>query len=644
MTVIRFFVLFILSLIASFESHAAIEETLPIQIELIQEKAAEPGLPFQIALCLRLKEGWHVYGNNPGEAGLPLKVKWELPAGFEVGPLEWPIPESFVVSDLVGYGYKNKAILLAQITPPSDLPLDNPLNLKATIKWLVCSAEACQPGSTSLDIPLLVSNSSSLPNKSVLNLFTKARAKIPLSPVEASGEIALLDQANLYETRSNPISEQPHEFAFSGGIGMALLFAFIGGMILNLMPCVLPVMSIKVMSFMKLAGENRTLMLRHGWMFAIGVLVSFWILAAVMLVFRSYGTSVGWGFQMQNPLFIVVLASLLFIFALNLFGVFEIGTTMSSWAGQTQLKHSQNPSGYTSSFLSGVLATAIATPCTGPFLGSAIGFAVTLPTWKALLIFTSLAMGMSSPYLILVTFPIGLQFIPKPGPWMETFKQLMGFFLLGTVVWLLWIFNAQMSPNALIFLLIGFLFFSVGAWIYGKYAYALISRQKLTFVYATVCILIVLGCRSITFSFEDRDEPNIIAEASHADPDWHPFSPELLAQFRDEGRPVLIDFTAKWCLVCQTNHIVLTTNGIKKHLKEKGVVKMVADWTKNDPIITEALSQFGRNSVPLYVLYGADTNEQPTILPQILTEGVVLQHLNALIPSNKETLNREEIS
>ena len=197
-------------------------------------------------------------------------------------------------------------------------------------------------------------------------------------------------------------------------------------MILNFMPCVLPVMSFKVMSFVKMAGQSRSLTLKHGLMFSFGVILSFWLLASAMLMLRTYGQAVGWGFQLQEPLFVVILASLLFIFALSLFGVFEWGMFFASWAGQAQAETAQKSNGYTGSFLSGVLATAVATPCTGPFLGSAVGFAVTLPVFQSLLIFTSLGLGMCFPYLLLAAFPSFLRFMPKPGAWMETFKQLMG--------------------------------------------------------------------------------------------------------------------------------------------------------------------------------------------------------------------------
>lgn len=434
------------------------------------------------------------------------------------------------------------------------------------------------------------------------------------------------------------VSNSPSSFTFEGGLGLALLFAFMGGVILNLMPCVLPVMSFKVMSFVKMAGQSRSLTLKHGLMFSLGVVLSFWLLASMMLMFRSYGQAVGWGFQLQEPLFVVVLASILFIFALSLFGLFEWGMFFASWAGQTQVETTQKSSGYTGSFFSGILATAVATPCTGPFLGSAVGFAVTLPVFQSLLIFTSLGLGMSFPYLLLAAFPSCLRFMPKPGAWMETFKQLMGFLLLATVLWLVWVFSAQTDTFSLICLLTGFLFFSIGAWVYGKGCSPVAKRTTRLFAFAFVVLFAFVGVEAILFPRASWYNQEIADNETKSPNDlwagWETFSPERVAQLRKEGKPILIDFTAKWCLICQTNHLVLGSEGVKEQLASLGVVKMKADWTKNDPMITEELSKFGRNSVPLYVLYGVDEKKDPVILPQVLTPDLVAQQINIAIPND----------
>jgi thiol:disulfide interchange protein/DsbC/DsbD-like thiol-disulfide interchange protein len=434
------------------------------------------------------------------------------------------------------------------------------------------------------------------------------------------------DPMSSTQTGHLPVNQQKN---FDGGLGLALLFAFMGGALLNLMPCVLPVMSFKVLSFVKMAGQSRSLTFRHGLFFSFGVILSFWVLAGIMLLLRAYGQAVGWGFQLQEPLFVVILATILFICALSLFGVFELGLFVSSWAGQTEAETSRKTPGYLSSFLSGVMATAVATPCTGPFLGTAVGFAVTLPVFQSLSIFTFLALGMCSPYLILAAFPACLRFIPKPGPWMETFKHLMGFVLMATVLWLLWVFSAQTNSLSLIFLLAGFLLFSVAAWLYGQGASPAAGKSKRLITYVAVALIFLLGCRIIAIPQSSWYSDQSIAEAGQQDPwsGWETFSPERVAELQKAGTPILIDFTAKWCLICQANHVVLASEQVNRKLNDLGVVKLKADWTRNDPVITEELAKLGRTSVPLYVMYGKGTPGQPLILPQILTPGVVLEHL-----------------
>lgn len=418
-------------------------------------------------------------------------------------------------------------------------------------------------------------------------------------------------------------------------LGLGLIMAFVGGMILNLMPCVLPVISLKIFSFVKMAGQNRTIILKHGAFFAVGILVSFWVLAGVMLALQAYGSSVGWGFQLQEPLFVGVLASLLLVFGLSLFGVFEIGTSVMSAAGSM---HSSGETGVWGSFLSGVLATAVATPCTGPFLGSAVGFAVTLPPLLAMLIFTSLGLGMAFPYLILSAFPALLRFIPKPGPWMVTFKEIMGFFMIATVLWLVWVFGAQTSSLGVFLLLIGFFFLSLGCWIYGKWGSPIKNRMTrgVGYVMTVVCLIVatyaILNSTAEWVSASEDTSRTSVSGAAASIYEWEDFSPERVADLQAKGIPVFIDFTARWCLICQANHVVLSVDEVTEKMAQLGVVKMLADWTRNDPVITRELRKLGRNGVPLYVLYGKSTAQEPLILPQVLTPEIVLNSLKEITP------------
>ncbi len=420
----------------------------------------------------------------------------------------------------------------------------------------------------------------------------------------------------------------PMESDFDGGLGMALILAFVGGMILNLMPCVLPVMSFKILSFVKMAGQSRKLTLQHGIAFSMGVLISFWVLAAALLILQAYGHSLGWGFQLQEPIFVAILAAILLIFSLSMFGVFEMGVKMGSMAGQ--LQHQSAKEGLTASFLSGVLATMIATPCTGPFLGTAVGFAMTLPYYLSLLIFTSLGAGMAFPYLLLSAYPKLMRFLPKPGLWMETFKQLMGFLMLASVLWLVWVFGAQTNSMGIVILLGAFFIMSIGCWIYGRWATPLQSKTS-RFISLTIAVLLLAtGFGTLTYATAGNETETVHSKEQVASVEgaWEEFSPERVAELRAKGIPVFVDFTAKWCLICQANHMVLTTNNVHAKFNERGVVRMKADWTKKDSVITEELRKFGRNSVPLYVLYNGD--EKPAVLPQVLTPNVVLDHLEAV--------------
>ncbi len=413
---------------------------------------------------------------------------------------------------------------------------------------------------------------------------------------------------------------------FDGGLGMALILAFIGGMILNLMPCVLPVISFKILSFVKMAGQSRKLTLQHGLAFSGGVLISFWVLAIALLILQAYGHAVGWGFQLQEPIFVAMLAAILLIFSLSMFGVFEMGVKVGSMAGQFQ--HQGAKTGLVGSFSSGVLATLIATPCTGPFLGTAVGFAMTLPYYYSLLIFTSLGLGMAFPYLLLSAYPQLMRFLPKPGAWMETFKQLMGFLMLASVLWLVWVFGAQTSSMGIVLLLGAFFIMSLACWIYGRWATPMHSKISRLIGITLAALLLLIGFYALTYATDNNwENTQSKKEMASTEGVWEEFSPQRLAELKAKGIPVFIDFTAKWCLICQANHMILTTSEVHAKFNELGVVRMKADWTKKDAVITEELRKFGRNSVPLYVLYNG---EEPSVLPQVLTPGLVMDHLKNL--------------
>lgn len=430
------------------------------------------------------------------------------------------------------------------------------------------------------------------------------------------------------DTASSPVAASNDGVS---SIGMALGLAFLGGLILNVMPCVLPVIALKIFGFVKMAHQRRITIFKHGAVFSLGVLISFWLLSGVLLVLRAYGEGVGWGFQLQEPVFVAVLATILFLLGLSLFGLFEMGTSLISLGQKAKSTASSSPVG--SSFMSGVLATLVATPCTGPLLGPALGFAMTLPPIKALTIFTSMGLGMAFPYLLFSAFPALVRYLPKPGNWMITFKQLMGFLMMATVVWLVWVFGAETDNMATFVLLGSFLVIAIGAWIFGQWATP--SRSKLTRLLASGCaaILLVLGGGASIMTAKQHREMFISPSGGTrlvADHGWEVYSEERLETLRQQGVPVFIDFTAKWCLICQANKVTLHSSEVQKAFNEKGVVTMIADWTKKDPSITKELEKLGRSGVPVYALYPGDPTLLPHILPQTLTGKVVRDYLNRL--------------
>lgn len=405
--------------------------------------------------------------------------------------------------------------------------------------------------------------------------------------------------------------------------GAAVLFALIGGVMLNLMPCVFPVLSIKILGFVQQAGEDQAKVKVHGIVFTVGVLVSFWVLAGLFLILRAAGQEIGWGFQLQTPGFVAVLASVLFLFGLNLSGVFEIGESLTGAGGELQSK-----SGFKGSFFSGVLATVVATPCTAPFMGSALGIIVTLSAVQSMLIFTALALGVALPYLILSFFPAFLKWLPRPGAWMETFKKGLAFLLYASVVWLAWVFGNQVGVTGMAGLLLGLVFFGIAAWIWGGWG-NLAKRKSVRRIALIVALPILLlgGWIQYKASTLFAAPSNITEAANQNSIFWQPYDPDTVTSLVAEGKTVYVDFTATWCLTCQVNKKVAFGNDeVVDYFKTHEIVALKGDWTRRDPVITRELQKFGRSGVPTNIIYhpGGTT----TLLPEVLTPSVVLKAFN----------------
>ncbi len=399
----------------------------------------------------------------------------------------------------------------------------------------------------------------------------------------------------------------------------ALAFALAGGVLLNLMPCVFPVLGIKVMGFVEHAhGEARALR-AQGAVFAAGVLVSFLALAGVMLALRAGGVQLGWGFQLQSPAFVTLVAALFFVLALNLSGVFEWGAFAQSMTSELSAKGR-----YADAFLAGVLATVVATPCTAPFMGAAVGFTLAQPAAVALLVFAALGVGMAAPVFLLSFFPALLRKLPKPGAWMETFRQLMAFPLYATVAWLAWVLGAQAGNDAVLALLAGLVAIAIAAWIHGRWAHSPGAwRHAFTALFAALGLW-------LAWPGAATPGPAALAAPKAGELPWQEWSPEKVAALSADGRPVFVDFTAAWCVTCQVNkRVALNNAGVVKAFAERGVVPLKADWTNHDPRITGTLAALGRNAVPVYALY-APGQGAPRLLPEVLTPSLVIEELSRL--------------
>lgn len=546
----------------------------------------------EVGVLFRLDPGWHVYAKEPGDLGLPTVVSWRLPAGISNDELRWPTPEKFTQDELVSYGYEGQVLLSTALHLPQDSSLHEPI--VAEVSWVLCKNE-CVPG--------------------------EARLSLNLSDAQ---EMLAAYQPSLFA--------QFHQAETTGGspvvsgwaaISSSMALALLGGIILNLMPCVFPIISIKVLGFAKHSGERQAKL--HALVFGAGVLVSFWVLAGTLLALRYQGQSVGWGFQFQSPIFVAIMAMFLFALALSLAGLFEVGAGVQSWAGRFGAAD-----GYVESFMSGALATLLSTPCSAPFMGSAIAAAMVLSSFEAFLIFTCLAVGMAAPYVLLSFFPALRRLMPRPGTWMVSFKQAMSFPIFATVVWLMWVLGLQIGLPGLAAFTFSLVLMAMGFWIYGRWCTPMASpfSRRLAF---GLCGSLLLGAAYLGIPLSRATAGEIQASRAYDEQiDWQPFTKSALETKLSERHAVLVNFTAAWCLSCQVNHrLVYSSKELADKLKEKGVVTLRADWTNKNPEITKAIDHFEKNGVPLDVLFIPD--QKPVVFPSILTQGALNEALERLL-------------
>ncbi|MEX0887099.1 MAG: protein-disulfide reductase DsbD domain-containing protein, partial [Phycisphaeraceae bacterium] len=400
-----------------------------------------------------------------------------------------------------------------------------------------------------------------------------------------------------------------------GGLLWHLGLALLGGMILNLMPCVFPVLSLKVLGFVQHSHGNPWTARAHGLTYALGVLVSFWVLAILLIGLRAAGTEAGWGFHLQSPIFIALMAMLIVAIGLNLAGVFDIGIGLMNAAGRAATQGPASSTGYAGSLGTGILATILATPCTAPFMGIALGYALIQPPTTIVLVLSSLGVGMAAPYVLLAWFPALTRRLPRPGAWMESFKQFLAFPMFAVAAWLVWVFGNQVaSSETTLVLLLALLVVGFAAWVYGRWGMAGGGRA----LGRTVAVaLLAMAVASPLMALKQEAAVDAMT--------WEPFSDERVEELRrDEGRMVFVDFTADWCLSCKWfERTVLASASVREAFTEHDVALVKADWTNEDEHITRALARFERRSVPFYVLYPADPAAEPIELGEFITRGSV---------------------
>ncbi len=403
-----------------------------------------------------------------------------------------------------------------------------------------------------------------------------------------------------FAVKASPVAGAADLSAFS-----AIGLAFLGGLLLNLMPCVFPVLFLKGLALVNSSGEEKSRQRAHGLVYTAGIVVSFWVIVAALLILRAGGRELGWGFQLQSPGFVAVLASLVFFLGLSLAGQFELGLSLTSAGGDLAKKQ-----GLTGSFFTGVLATVVATPCMGPLMGAAVGFALAQPTWLTFVVFTALALGLALPYLALTMQPQWTRFLPRPGAWMETLKQATAVPLFGTAIWLTWVYGQLYSKdgiNRMVPLLVCYLVLAIAGWVLGKWPARWGSGIAAVLL---ILLAIALPLRKVTVETLE----------------WQPYTQANFDAARATGKPVFIDFTAAWCLSCQVNEkAVLQSAEIESTLITNHVVLLKADWTQYDPVITRELAAVGRSGVPTYVMYPPGKVSNPDVLPEFLTKDVVLK-------------------
>ncbi len=640
--------------------------------------AVAPRTPFRLGLLIRMAPGWHTYWKNPGDAGAAPDLKLSVPAGAKTGGIDWPVPRRLSEGPLTTYAYTGDLLLPMTVTPSAN---GSGLTVTADASWLVCK-DICVPeqGTFRLDLPagrpapsaeapLFEAAARDVPRPSPWEthiapdgtLWVRGpelgaasiadawfipdtpgtindAAAQPLAATEGgfalhlalgrgfkpagglAGILTVLDRSG-QETHLAVTATPgaiPAGFLAPAGASLWRLLglALLGGLILNLMPCVFPVLAMKAIGLASGAARGR--LRADAASYTVGVLAAFAVLGGALLVARAAGAAAGWGFQFASPVFVAIMAVVLFAVGLNLSGVFQVGQRLVG-TGQGLAERG----GQLGSFFTGLLAVLVATPCTAPFMAAAIAGALAAPPVATMAVFLAMGFGLAAPYLAFAMVPGLGRLLPRPGRWMETLRQVLAFPMYAAAAWLMWVLSAEAGPDGLAAALAGLVLVGFAAWLLGASQTMQPPTGRLGRLAATAAAGAALAALC-TIGLAPAAAP-LGASANAAEA----FSPARLAALRAEGRPVFVDMTAAWCVTCLVNErVAIEAASVREAFAARRVAYLKGDWTRQDPTITGFLRAHGRDGVPLYLYYPADARE-PRILPQILTPGEVLAGLGA---------------
>ena len=653
--------LFISSFFLSSIVFAAPIETGHAEVSIIKSEQSADTSMIHLGIKMDMQPGWHTYWINPGDSGGAIDIKWTLPKGNTVSEVSYPTPHKIPYPPLMTFGYEDHVIFPVTLSVNN---LDQDIPITAKIDFLIC-ADVCIPETALIQTSLNTINNNNeldewmdkvpsvlLPNIASINgtnlelrfsfneiikdiyffptnenifiynsdqEFVKEEnnwlLKIPLIgdvPDNVDGILVINDESFIIKAA---LQESSFSTLESISVWQALIFAFIGGLILNIMPCVFPIISLKALSFVSMGGGSSKKVRLHALNFCFGVIISFLTIATAILLLQKGGTMVGWGFQLQSPLIVAFLAILMFVIGLVLLMDINIGTSLTRLGAV-----GHNDTSYLGSFMTGVLAVIVASPCTAPFMGAAIGYALIQPSGITLPIFLSLGIGFSAPYLLLAIFPSLITKMPRPGEWMNTLKEFFAFPMFATSLWLLWVFSFQTSADSLISLLITILLVSVVFWISTKSS----SRNIKVISLLGALIIVMLQLGAIKALEANTEQSNLIENSSTSSESWNI---DIENELKDLDQAYLINFTAAWCITCQANDkLALSRPAVKQYLEDNNIKYIKADWTNRDNDILQVLTSYGRTGVPLY-LYWKPGLDKTIILPAVLTEDLLISSL-----------------